>query len=373
MQKLREFVEILNNEKLFLKYLVVGIIFSIISIIGPVVSGEVVNAVIYQQKELQRNILFLIGIYGVQVLFSILDQHYSKYFGRNQKRKMRDSIFGVFLNQRELNREKISSFISFVNNDIPDIVENYFQGLIDIIKCCCIIIGSSIVLSKIHWILAIVIIGCSFLIVRLPNILKEQAADCRKKCAVAMEKYNTMLESFLAGVDIIKTYSYQNHAKTRMVKENETVPLMEEYKSIIKYARSNRTKRLEKIEQIEVEQLSYQASAVKILDKLTLSFERDKKYLLMGESGSGKTTLLKLLGGLNEFDYTGEIYVNGISCKDIDRNTFYNKIANIIRVQWNGIVIIESNEWLQQEERDGMDNRHSKCNKLYRGAFVRRN
>ena len=106
---MKEFFRILNNAKLFWEYLVVGILFSVISIIGPRASGALVNAVIYEQETLQKNLLILVGIYGLQLLFSIWDQYYSKCFYRNQKRKMRDGVFESCLNQQGLNREKISS------------------------------------------------------------------------------------------------------------------------------------------------------------------------------------------------------------------------------------------------------------------------
>lgn len=105
---MKEFFRILNNAKLFWEYLVVGILFSVISIIGPRASGALVNAVIYEQETLQKNLLILVGIYGLQLLFSIWDQYYLKCFYRNQKRKMRDGVFETCLNQQGLNRERIS-------------------------------------------------------------------------------------------------------------------------------------------------------------------------------------------------------------------------------------------------------------------------
>lgn len=57
---------------------------------------------------------------------------------------------------------------------------------------------------------------------------------------------------------------------------------------------SPKTKKIEKLEQIKVEQLTYCADNVKILENISMVFEGGKKYLLTGESGSGKTTLLNL-------------------------------------------------------------------------------
>lgn len=402
MRKLQDFFNGLNNRMLYWTYLVVGVMFSIVSIIGPKVSGELVNAVIYEQESLQRNLLMLIGIYGLQMVFSVVDQYYANFFCRNQKKNMREDAFEAFISQPGLNHEKIASFVSFVNNDIPDIVENYFQGTVDIIKCVCITLGSSVALFKIHWLLACVIIGCSLLVVILPNFMKERAARCRKKCAVTMEQYNTILESFLPGTDIIKAYLYQEHANKRMAEEsskvevseeeltkcqlwvygmtgfvqmvktvliltigvyliyiqrikvgellaavqlaemisapievmaylingrNEVRPLVEQYNIIIEHVVPDGKMEVEKIEQIQVEHLSYCVGDVEILKDISHTFHAGKKYLLMGESGSGKTTLLKLLGRLCENDYSGEIYINGLPYRDVEESSFYKKIG----------------------------------------------
>ena len=52
---------------------------------------------------------------------------------------------------------------------------------------------------------------------------------------------------------------------------------------------------------ISLEHVSYSYDdRKKILDDLSLSFERGKMYVILGPSGCGKTTLLSLLGGLDK-------------------------------------------------------------------------
>lgn len=223
MKKLKAFFELLSNTSLFWVYLVTGIVYSLISISAPSISGALVNSVIYNQEDLQRNLMLLVAIYALQMIFSVSDQYCSNLFVVNQKKRMRNRVFGAYIKESGRTREEISSFVSFINNDIPDIVENYFQGNIDIIKCFCITVGSSIALISIHWLLAVVIVGCSILIIVLPNIMKEQAARRREKYANALGKYNTVLESLLNGADIIKAYLYEKTAERRLADENGRV------------------------------------------------------------------------------------------------------------------------------------------------------
>lgn len=210
-EKIR-FWKLLEKKHIFWLYLVIGIIFSIMSIIVPMVSGELVNAVIYEQEKLGSNLLLLMIVYGLLLLFSVLDQYCANLFQIGQKKEMRSRAFGSFLKRSNQNREQISSFVSFANNDIPGIAENYFQGKVDILKCSCIAVCASTALLQIHWLLAIVIVGCSAMIVAMPNLLQEKAAAYREGYAKALEKYNTILESYLGGADIVKAYLYRKHA-----------------------------------------------------------------------------------------------------------------------------------------------------------------
>ncbi|SFB30698.1 ABC transporter ATP-binding protein [Clostridium frigidicarnis] len=65
-----------------------------------------------------------------------------------------------------------------------------------------------------------------------------------------------------------------------------------------------------------------------VLDDINLTFEKGKKYAIVGESGCGKSTLIKLiLGYYNE--YYGQILVDNLNLKAIDFNDFYNHISVI--------------------------------------------
>lgn len=64
------------------------------------------------------------------------------------------------------------------------------------------------------------------------------------------------------------------------------------------------------------------------LDGLSVSFEKDKKYAIVGRSGSGKSTLLKLLLGYYE-DFDGEIALDGYNYDKLDKNSINNQMSII--------------------------------------------
>lgn len=64
------------------------------------------------------------------------------------------------------------------------------------------------------------------------------------------------------------------------------------------------------------------------LDRLSVSFEKDKKYAIVGRSGSGKSTLLKLLLGYYD-DFDGEIVLDGYNYDKLDKNSINNQMSII--------------------------------------------
>lgn len=64
------------------------------------------------------------------------------------------------------------------------------------------------------------------------------------------------------------------------------------------------------------------------LDGLSVSFEKDKKYAIVGRSGSGKSTLLKLLIGYYD-DFDGEIALDGYNYDKLDKNSINNQMSII--------------------------------------------
>lgn len=63
-----------------------------------------------------------------------------------------------------------------------------------------------------------------------------------------------------------------------------------------------------------------------ILNQICVKFQKNQKYLLIGESGSGKSSLLKIL--LNMYaDYDGKVSVDGKDFRGIDKDSWYRCLS----------------------------------------------
>lgn len=78
--------------------------------------------------------------------------------------------------------------------------------------------------------------------------------------------------------------------------------------------------------QLTVKDLSFSYSGRQILQNVNFTFEKGKKYLILGESGSGKSTLLHLIGNLYR-DYTGEILLDDCDIRTIQKNDYAHLVV----------------------------------------------
>lgn len=212
-----------RNRIFFILTLVVGLIYSAICVIVPKTSGEIVNSAISDTSKLISTILLFLVLSLLQLSFSIFDQYMGKTLVIRQKKQMRTQAFVAFSKTDHRSKEEIASFVSFVNNDIPSIAEQFFLGEIDILKCSSMIVFSAVSLLSFHWLLALVIVIISVLIVVVPEMMRTRGGVARKDLSDSMARYNTMLRSLLDGIRIVKTYCYRSRANSFLDHENNLV------------------------------------------------------------------------------------------------------------------------------------------------------
>lgn len=88
---------------------------------------------------------------------------------------------------------------------------------------------------------------------------------------------------------------------------------------------------IDKIRKITVEHLSFQYdTGGHVIKDLNFEFSEGNIYAVVGKNGSGKTTLAKLLMGLYD-KYEGNIYINGIELRTIDREHYLQRSAALFQ------------------------------------------
>lgn len=125
----------------------------------------------------------------------------------------------------------------------------------------------------------------------------------------------TILSIFLESTMEIFEIIVQYYGGGEIFKKLKTINHLEEYK----FPELNN--------KIEFKNASFGYEDEKIFKNLNISFEKNKKYALIGDSGSGKSTLLKLILGRQKVN-EGEILIDeeNIGSKEID---FSSEIAYV--------------------------------------------
>lgn len=219
MKKISE--NLAQNRAYFLLTLLVGILFSGMSVLTPVISGNMVNAFTKEVSAGERYLLLYLLAGLSQILLSMLDSYMGLQLQIRQKKWMRRNVFSAFLKKEFAGREEISEFVSFVNNDIPALTEQYIMGTIDIIKCVFILFFSGISMLSVHWALALIVFLSSGLMILCPKIMRKKGGEVRLAYSEALGRYNTQLHSFLDGLRIVKSYNYRRRVGEIMESTNE--------------------------------------------------------------------------------------------------------------------------------------------------------
>lgn len=86
------------------------------------------------------------------------------------------------------------------------------------------------------------------------------------------------------------------------------------------------------IESVSVVNLSfkYNNNSQYVLHNISFEVKKGSSVLIVGLNGSGKTTLFKLLMGFYD-QYQGNIYINGIDLKNINKQSYYKQISGIFQ------------------------------------------
>ena len=221
-----------KNRGYFLVTLLAGITFSGISVLTPTISGYMITALMDDAEKGGRLIALFVIAGVVQIILSLLDDYLGMHFKLRQKQVMREKIVASFVKKDSAGREKISGFVSFVNNDIPSIVEQYFAGTIDIVKCVSILAFSAISMFSVHFVLTIVVFVVSGLIVLCPKVLRKQGRKARTAYSEALGRYNTSLQSFLDGLRIVKSYNY--YKRVNQIQEGANEQIAKKEKELIR-------------------------------------------------------------------------------------------------------------------------------------------
>jgi len=324
--------------------------------------------------------------------------------------------------------ENNQEYISVYNNDIVEIVNDYYIEFIEIIFDFFSIVIYSISLFSLNPIMAIVVIFTNLLPPIIPIIFKRKLQDRKDDYLKSMKRYNVRLGDMIKGFLTIRINRIKNPVYNRMENSSESnMANLRKYENTRSFSeivmgffaylnyfaiiligayliyknlltaggllaavavseilvipvtkisyeinRFNSIKKIKnnffrqfgvndtdngkkkmngEIEEIEIKNLKFSLNDSEILKGVTLKIEKSKKYLIYGSNGSGKSTILKILSKIYG-GYSGNVLVNGTEIRDIDKNSFYERVGIALQhpVMFN--ITLKENMTLYNDYKD---------------------
>jgi len=132
--------------------------------------------------------------------------------------------------------------------------------------------------------------------------------------------YNSSINSFKTNlISIFSQVSslYKNSSMIEQVRNFFEIP-----KEVI----NNEGINIDDIISIKLENVSYRYKDKYTLKNINLTLTEGDFVVVMGYNGAGKSTLMKIIMGIYN-DYEGDIYINGIDLKLINKNSYRKKIG----------------------------------------------
>lgn len=200
---------IIDKKKLIFIAIISGI-HSLLLVLFSLLMSELVNSVI--ANDFTKFKLFVILIVGALIL-QVLSQIYlaivkNKYIKLNMqylKNKLTKKIFSY--KYSDYNKKEVSDYISFFNNDIDLLEENYYTQVIDFITRCTQLILSCVAICLINPVFLGVIIITIIISSIIPLVFSKKLDILNNSYLNKIEKVNSKLQNYFEGFSVIKSFN----------------------------------------------------------------------------------------------------------------------------------------------------------------------
>lgn len=281
---------------------------------------------------------------------------------------------------QEFHSKSSGTYLSWLNNDVQTLNDQAFKQLFLVIKGISGTIFAVVTLNHYHWSLTVATLFSLMIMLLVPKIFASKMREVSLNLTSQNEAFLKSSETILNGFDVLASLNllYVLPKKIKeagillkmVIQKKTTVETLAgaisfflniffqislvfltgylAIKGIVKIGtkpiflklysinpiESNKMNDIEPNEVnrdfplYEAKNICYKYGDKEILKNLNFCFQRNEKYLILGESGSGKSTLLKLLNGFLR-DYSGELRFCG---DDIKKTSYLNMVSNVLYV-----------------------------------------
>lgn len=189
---------------------IISVIHSSIMVSFSLLMSELVNSIIGSNlKQFKLFVVLTIGFLLLQILSQInlamIKNNYIKLNMKELKYKLSKKIFSY--KYSDYNKKEVSDYISFFNNDINLLEENYYTQLVELISKAAQLILACIAICLINPLFLIIIIITMIISGVIPLLFSRKLSILNDDCLNKMEKTNGKLQNYFEGFSIIKSFN----------------------------------------------------------------------------------------------------------------------------------------------------------------------
>ena len=199
------------HKKLFIMDMCASLLISLIGIIYPIVTREMLNNLI-PEKKYKMIVAFgalLLGLYFVRMMLDYFVQYQGHVMGVKMQAQMRSDMFKKLqtLPYSFYDANETGKIMSRMTNDLMNVSELAHHGPENLIICSISIIISFVYLSIINIYLTLIIFLCVPLLICISLALKKKMRKAFSESRKAVAVINAALESSISGIRVTKAFT----------------------------------------------------------------------------------------------------------------------------------------------------------------------
>ena len=198
------------HKKLFIMDMCASLLISLIGIIYPIVTREMLNNLIPEKyKMIVAFGALLLGLYFVRMMLDYFVQYQGHVMGVKMQAQMRSDMFKKLqtLPYSFYDANETGKIMSRMTNDLMNVSELAHHGPENLIICSISIIISFVYLSIINIYLTLIIFLCVPLLICISLALKKKMRKAFSESRKAVAVINAALESSISGIRVTKAFT----------------------------------------------------------------------------------------------------------------------------------------------------------------------
>lgn len=207
------------HTKIFVMDMLASLLVSLIAIVYPIVTREMLNDLIPNRN--YRMVVIagtaLLVLYVVRMLLNFFIQYYGHVMGVKMQAQMRSDLFGKLesLPYSFFDNHETGKLMSRMTNDLMDISELAHHGPENILISSISVITSFVYLSSINLPLTLIIFACVPFLLIVSALLRGKMRDAFQRSRASVAQINAALESSISGIRVTKAF---NNSKKELEK-----------------------------------------------------------------------------------------------------------------------------------------------------------